>query len=328
MASLKNTTSYVKFVRGTQSAWETLKGQNQVFNDTLYFIYENAGSSTGTLYLGNKQIGGGDGTGSTPVSLGELSDVILSSDLASKQILIYNGTSWINSTFDDIVEFDSNALELDEYGALTLAGFESAKTGQIPQVSSSGKLSWTAVNNLPDIKAIKQDIINVQSNMVSITKVEEMIAAANHLQYKIVDSLESIQPTQIENPDSYIYLVPTGDITGNNLYNEYMFIENKLEQVGNWNVNLADYVTKTELTNSLNSYVAKVDLNNIVDSINEEIEALENADKLINNTLNNLVEFKGAVGDLSSLITYEDDYTLVDQVNDLTERLTWQEILE
>ena len=232
MALLKNTTSYVKFVRGTQTAWESLKAQNQVFNDTLYFIYENANSSTGKLYLGTKQIGGNNGEGTAPVSLGELSDVILSTDLANRNILVYNGTSWVNTTIEEILDLNENVFEIDEYDGLTLAGFSAAMPGQIPQISSTGKLSWTSVSKLEDISSMKEEISNLQANSVTELKVSEMIAAADHLQYKIVENLESIKPEQIQNPDSYIYLVPTGDLTGSNLYDEYMYIENKLEQVG------------------------------------------------------------------------------------------------
>lgn len=337
MASLKNTASYVKFVRGTKNAWEQLKSSGQVFNDTLYFIYENANSSLGTLYLGNKQIGGGDGQNATPVSIGELADVALSADLASGQILVFNGTSWINTTFDDIIEFNENVLELDQYGALTLFGFNNATVGQIPTVSSSGKLDWTSVGNLSEIQDIKTDISNLKANSITEVKVSEMIAAADHLQYKVVENLESIKPSEIENPDSYIYLVPTGQLSGSNLYDEYMYIENKLEQVGKWDINLTDYVTKTELTTTLGNYATKTDLtttlgnyittenfNNRVGSIEGRVGSLES---LVDQAFEELEDLQKGVGDLSALITYDNDYTLVEQVNNLTERLTWQEII-
>ena len=45
--------SFVKFVRGTPTAYNNLKQKNP---DTLYFIAEN-GAQSGKLYLGNKLIG-------------------------------------------------------------------------------------------------------------------------------------------------------------------------------------------------------------------------------------------------------------------------------
>ena len=37
---------------------------------------------------------------------------------------------------------------------------------------------------------------------------------------------------------------------------------------------------------------------------------------------------KGKVKDLNALVTYEENVTLVEQVNHLTEQLKWQEIVE
>ena len=57
-------------MRGSVSAWETLKTTpERISNDTLYFIYQNAETSTeGKLYLGQKLISGiGDGSFSSDV---------------------------------------------------------------------------------------------------------------------------------------------------------------------------------------------------------------------------------------------------------------------
>jgi len=91
MASLQNTANYVKFVRGTRTAWEALKSQGEIYNDTLYFIYEAQGASTGVLYLGTTQIGGTDGEQPTPVNLADLSDVDILIDGQYKMDL-YNPT--------------------------------------------------------------------------------------------------------------------------------------------------------------------------------------------------------------------------------------------
>lgn len=66
--------NFVKFVRGTPTAYNNLQQKNP---DTLYFITENNASS-GKLYLGNKLIGGSI-TGATS----------LLNQLMSSQIIIY-----------------------------------------------------------------------------------------------------------------------------------------------------------------------------------------------------------------------------------------------
>jgi len=50
---------YVKFERGTIAAYNNLKTNNKLNNDTLYFVYESSDSETGKLYLGTKLISGG-----------------------------------------------------------------------------------------------------------------------------------------------------------------------------------------------------------------------------------------------------------------------------
>lgn len=66
--------NFVKFVRGTPTAYNNLQQKNP---DTLYFITENNASS-GKLYLGNKLIGGSI-TGATS----------LLNQLMSSQTIIY-----------------------------------------------------------------------------------------------------------------------------------------------------------------------------------------------------------------------------------------------
>ena len=56
-----------------------------------------------------------------------------------------------------------------------------------------------------------------------------------------------------------------------------------------------------------------------VDSFNTKVGEIETS-------INSLIEFKNGVGDLSILDTYDENITLVEQVNYLTEKLTWKEI--
>ena len=121
MASLQNTTSYVKFVRGTATAWNQLKTANQVYDDTLYFIYKSTDATIGNLYLGTKLIGGTGSGGAS--SLADLTDVIVS-EFSNKDILIYNGVSWKNGTIEDIINLNTSALEIDSTGPITIANFD------------------------------------------------------------------------------------------------------------------------------------------------------------------------------------------------------------
>ena len=99
---------YVKFMRGSVAAWEALKlTPNKISNDTLYFIYQNAETSTdGKLYLGLKLISG-VGSGSTgDININDIGDVYIDNEiLADKQILVYNETTeqWENTSLSTII---------------------------------------------------------------------------------------------------------------------------------------------------------------------------------------------------------------------------------
>ena len=304
MASLQNTTSYVKFVRGTVSAWNQLRAANQVYDDTLYFIYESADATTGNLYLGTKLIGGTGSGGAN--SLADLTDVIVS-EISNKNILIYSGGSWINGTIEDIINLNTSTLEIDSTGAITIAGFTEAEVGTIPQKNSSGKITWVAPGNLSEITNINNQLQNIYNK----EEVNNLIASVNHLSYKKVGSLDEVNKDATD-ASRYIYLVPTGNLSGN-LYDEYMVIDNQLEPVGSWEVNLNDYITNDQLTAVLGNYIT-------TDTFNTKVGEIETS-------INPLIEFKNEVGDLSILDTYDENITLVEQVNYLTEKLTWKEII-
>lgn len=303
MASLQNTTSYVKFVRGTATAWNQLKAANQVYDDTLYFIYKSTDATIGSLYLGTKLIGGTGSGGAS--SLVDLTDVIVS-EISNKDILIYNGVSWTNGTIEDIINLNTSALEIDSTGAITIAGFAQAEVGAIPQKDSSGNITWVAPGNLSEITNINNQLQNIYNK----EEVNNLIASVDHLSYKKVESLDEINKNATD-ASRYVYLVPTENLSGN-LYDEYMVIDNQLEPVGSWEVNLNDYITNNDLTTVLEDYVT-------VSAFNTKVGEIETS-------INSLVEFKNNVGNLSTLNTYDKNITLVEQVNYLTEKLTWKEI--
>ena len=95
--------SFVKFVRGTPTAYNNLQQKNP---DTLYFIAEN-GAPSGKLYLGNKLIGGSV-TGAT--SLSELVDIFLDNNLSVNNILVYEGNRWTNKDIRDVFEMSIGTM--------------------------------------------------------------------------------------------------------------------------------------------------------------------------------------------------------------------------
>ena len=99
MAYVPQVGNYVKFLRGTPSAWDRL-GTNKD-SDTLYFISER-NSDKGKLYLGNKLIADGENI----TKLGDLEDVFLAEDLPSNTILVYDidTEGWIPKTLQEVFQ--------------------------------------------------------------------------------------------------------------------------------------------------------------------------------------------------------------------------------
>lgn len=337
MASLQNTNNYVKFVRGTKTAWEALKLQNKVYDDTLYFIYESKDSSTGLLYLGTKLIGGTDAETEIPIYLKDLKDVLVASNIPPGNILVWNGSKWIDRPIEQIINIDSNIYDYDDEGNLTLKGFVSAPVGTIPQKDESGSISWIKPEDISEISEISSEITEINGkleNVYTIEQVNNLIATVDHLSYKIVDSKEDIDPAEL-GASNYIYLVPTND--PNNQYAEYMLIDGNVEPVGTWTVDLKDYVTVEafntkvgELTELISGN--KTELSDLISENAKNIEALstnlETVEISVGTLETNFNNLQTKVGDLNSLVVNTEGNTLVEQVNELTQQLTWQEIVE
>ena len=162
-------------------------------------------------------------------------------------------------------------------------------------------------------------------------------------------------------------MVPTGNSTKNNKYNEFIIIEysvdnvptRALEKVGSWEVNLDNYYTKDEINELL--FIKSVDNNFIVNgegqlSLNpvagrlitqDEISTLE---KVTNGEFNNFIKsvntdifsvnkdgkldliaiptslLTPVIGNMTDLTNYTEGTTIVNEINKIYDRLTWQEI--
>lgn len=100
----------------------------------------------------------------------------------------------------------------------------------------------TALIGEIDVPTNVSDLVN-DSKFQTDSDVAAAIAKSNHLQYKIVQSVEDIHP-ETDGADKYIYLVKRDDGSAQDNYDEYMVIEQQAEKIGDWAVDLSDYVQK------------------------------------------------------------------------------------
>lgn len=91
---------YVRFLRGTKAAFDKIEIKD---NDTLYFIYDSEDQTKGSLYLGNKLIGGGNGSTTAVTDINDLANVLIN-NVQDKQILAYDASAgkWVNKTPEEI----------------------------------------------------------------------------------------------------------------------------------------------------------------------------------------------------------------------------------
>lgn len=129
-----------------------------------------------------------------------------------KSAYFYDGKAWVAMTGN--VDADKVILRED----ITLAG------------------GYTQVGDLTNDKKYQTD------TEVSAA-ISKAVAAADHLKRKIVESTSAID-LKAADASQYIYMVPKGTAGDADKYDEYMVIDGVLEKMGDWGVDLSNYVQK------------------------------------------------------------------------------------
>lgn len=393
---------FVRFQRGSKTAYEALKNAGRIENNVLYFIYESEDSATGTLYLGSKLISGGEST-VVSSSLGDLTDVLITGAGTNSFLVKNDNGIWVGKTAEEVagliqsfiavdnksIEITNNAIQLKNFNKgyyKYIAESVNSETlevvpshyeyisdafieGLIPKVVRNGsnlELSWYEPS--PELEnsleKLKQNVYTKEETNLAISNA---IASADHLKRTIVNSVNDID-INADDALQYIYMVPTGKDTENNKYNEFIIIEylvndvptRALEKVGSWEVNLDNYYTKDEINELL--FIKSVDDSNFIVneagqlSLNpvsgrlitqEEVSTLQ---KVANGEFNNFIKsvntdifsvnkdskldlvaiptslLTPVIGDMTNLTNYTEGTTIVNEINKIYDRLTWQEI--
>lgn len=312
--------NYVKFQRGSKSAYENLGTRADA--DTLYFI-SDADSSTWDLYLGTKHVGViSGGTGPNKISLGDITNVDLTG-AKDGSLLGYDNISdkWVPVDKDSlgtpaqVFEVTPEENETENAAVVRITNGKS-NIGDLILVSVSGNINtWVHSGNdavgakftklTQEFKAtdiifdkdigtgdgsldangksltevitvINEKINNTYTKEETNSEISKAVANAGHLKRVIKNSVADIDLTA-DDADQYIYLVPNVDNEDGNKYDEYIVIDGALEKVGDWKVNLDDYVQKVEGKDlSTNDYTdedkAKVQESekNVINSVDEK----------------------------------------------------------
>lgn len=304
-------TNYVKFMRGTPKAFNQLTSKDA---NTLYFIAEKDATS-GRLYLGDKELIC-DNHDASVAFLRDLVDVNLPDnigELRDGQVLTYDvaSESWVArdpQSVEQIVKFDPKQFVTDANGELSIINFADAPSGAQLTKSSDGSLIWvlpdvTTVEGLAEaVETLRADVDNLTDKFndydtsdVVDTKISTALADANHLSYKIVNSTDEIDVNAAD-ASQYIYLVKN-----ENSYDEYMVVNKTLEKVGDWNVALDDYATKSEVA-VISTRVDDIasQLNGINSTVSTQTTAIANINTSVENLTTQLGVTNSSVEDLAS----------------------------
>lgn len=113
----------------------------------------------------------------------------------------------------------------------------------------------TALQNAGYITKEVSNLTNyyLKTETYNKAEIDEVIALLKALdvEFLVVEELPTTGKGKI------IYLVPTTDGTGNNIYEEYIWLNGKWENIGSTKVNLADYYTKLQIDEMLKGYAPK-----------------------------------------------------------------------
>ena len=94
-----------------------------------------------------------------------------------------------------------------------------------------------------EIDALETSISNVYTKTETDSAIATAIAAVDHLSRKIVEAL----PETANAKENVIYMVLRGGGTGQDVYNEYMYINGAWEIIGDTSVDLTDYAKKEDI---------------------------------------------------------------------------------
>lgn len=334
MSNIISTNEYVKFIRGTPTAFEKL---NPKSTDTLYFISE-AGASTGKLYLGSKLISGGE------ASISELGQIIINA-VKGNDILVYDAEkgAWVNKAVTDVVSemvgasdsMDGRAglvprpISGDQDKVLTGAGRWESVADLLPLDSDIFVIRDDKLTLAPDFSQAKVgDILQVGANGalewvqgVSSSQIDKLLN--NRLIRKIVDSVDKIDTTA-DDATSYIYMVRNSKEEGDDFYDEYIVIGGRIEKIGNTSVDLSELNELSTRVDNLDKLINGVPESEGQAAIKGLLDVIDLKEEYVTKTV-----FENTVGDLSLLSHREfAGSSLVDEINVLTARMTWQEIVE
>lgn len=145
---------------------------------------------------------------------------------------------------------------VNDNGNLVIGWFE-PNTITVDGLSNSiNNLSNQVNRNTQSISDITEQLDNKANSSNVYTKTEtnnlidEKVASASHLKRKVFDTIleaTAFAESHADTADQYVYMVSNPNSGNeNDRYDEYLYVNDSLEKVGSWAVDLSQYVQKEE----------------------------------------------------------------------------------
>lgn len=151
------------------------------------------------------------------------------------------------------------AIELKTRRAFTRTAKQSRLFLTKLEINSATWSKWQEETNPIEEVPTKLSQLENDKNYVDITKVNELILQASGLKKEVHDTLPA------QGKDNVLYLIKDSKGKENNIYLEYLWIDNKFELIGSTDVDLSQYVKKDELSSYAKQEDIKTKLSELTD---------------------------------------------------------------
>ena len=330
--------NYVRFQRGTQEAYDKLKQAGRLNDYILYFIYDPDDASVGTLYMGSRLISGGDAT-VIASALKDLTDVVIN-ESGENYFLVQNAKGkWVSTSLNNVValiksqlgEPDLSNLVTKEELELLLTQISALEDSidnkvdkviyQVPILDENGDPVLDDNNN-PTYREVEGTLVTPEDR-------EKLNALVLDEDGSGVEISGTVNAENVEGLGTWI-------TTHGNIYIKNLNEDNLSQET----IDKLNYITSVETAN-LVAVNGKLNLSqNVIDTIQAVSNGEFNFIKAVNNNVFSNINGKldliavptGALtpvlGDLTTLPNADKNFSLVDEIHNIYDILTWSDIVE
>lgn len=170
--------------------------------------------------------------------------------------------SWGEGKF--VAKETGKGLSTNDYTTAEKTKLNGVSAGAQVNKIESVKVNGTALT-IDSSKAVNVDLTAYAKSADVTEEIASAVSGVTQIDYSVVESLPSTGKKGI------IYLVANSD-SGNNIYDEYIYINSKFEKLGSREMDLSSYAKKTEIPTKVSAltndsgYQNSTQVNSLIDA--------------------------------------------------------------